>query len=119
MKKVFIFSTGLFWLFVLITWAESRKTVDKTEETKVVAEKQYDFIEIAKHSAPNDCWMVIDGVVHDITAYLPDHPSNPKIIVPWCGKEASEAYRTKTKGRKHSAEADTLLIKYRIGVVRN
>lgn len=33
----------------------------------------------------------------------------------WCGKEATDAYRTKTKGRPHSPYADQLLPTYRIG----
>ena len=50
--------------------------------------------------------MAIHGKVLDITTYLPDHPSRPEVIERWCGKEASEAYDTKTKGRRHSQEAD-------------
>ena len=44
-----------------------------------------------------------------MTAYLPDHPSRPEVIEAWCGKEASNAYDTKTKGRRHSETADRLL----------
>jgi hypothetical protein len=36
--------------------------------------------------------------------------------VPWCGKEATEAYNTK-QGRLHSPYADELLAKYRIGTL--
>ena len=43
--------------------------------------------------------------------------SDPAAILPWCGKDASEAYRTKTRGRPHSPYADTLLPKYRIGAL--
>lgn len=61
--------------------------------------------------------MAIEGKVYDLTAYLPEHPSKPGLILPWCGKEASEAYRTKTRGRTHSARADQLLAKYEVGRV--
>jgi len=59
--------------------------------------------------------MIIAGEVYDFSAYLPKHPSNPRYVLPWCGKEASEAYRTKTTGRSHSSRADQLLPAYRIG----
>jgi cytochrome b involved in lipid metabolism len=59
--------------------------------------------------------MAIRGSVYNLTAYLPDHPSRPSIIEPWCGKEASDAYNTKIKARAHSAEADALVTKYKIG----
>lgn len=59
--------------------------------------------------------MAIRGAVYDLSTYLPEHPSRPDIVLPWCGKEASEAYNTKMKGRPHSPYADELLAKYRIG----
>ena len=74
--------------------------------------------ELAKHARPDDCWMAIRGSVYDITKYLPDHPSRPEIIEPWCGKEATQAYETKTKGRKHSEAADKMLPAYRIGTFK-
>ena len=59
--------------------------------------------------------MAIRGGVYDLSAYLPEHPSRPELVLPWCGKEATEAYNTKTKGRPHSPYSDELLNKYRIG----
>jgi len=37
------------------------------------------------------------------------------LVLPWCGKEATEAYNTKTKGRPHAPYADELLAKYKLG----
>ncbi len=59
--------------------------------------------------------MAIRGSVYDLATYLPSHPSRPQAIEPWCGKDATDAYNTKTKGRQHSNRADILLLKYRIG----
>ena len=59
--------------------------------------------------------MAIRGGVYDLSAYLPEHPSRPVLIEPWCGKEATEAYNTKTKGRPHAPFADELLAKNKIG----
>ncbi len=75
----------------------------------------YTLAEVARHASQDDCWMIIAGEVYDFSAYLPKHPSNPRYVLPWCGKEASEAYRTKTTGRSHSSRADQLLPAYRIG----
>ena len=71
--------------------------------------------ELARHARSDDCWMAIRGGVYDLTKYLPDHPSRPEVIEPWCGKEATLAYETKTKNRKHSEMADRMLPAYRIG----
>lgn len=116
MRKLFYLGTGLFWLAILAFWTESR-TPPSAVTPAAPAQPQHTIplTEVARHSSAEDCWMAIDGQVYDLTAYLPAHPSKPSVIVPWCGREASEAYRTKTKGRPHSPEADQLLRSYRIG----
>jgi hypothetical protein len=55
--------------------------------------------------------------VYDFGVYIPEHRTRPDVITAWCGKEATEAYNTKTKGRPHSLYADALLAKYRIGAL--
>ncbi|NEW97793.1 cytochrome b5-like heme/steroid binding domain-containing protein [Rhodopseudomonas sp. BR0G17] len=114
MRKLFYVSTAAFWIAVAGFWI-GNLLVPGTDTSATAAEREIGAAELARHAVPKDCWMAIRGNVYDITAYLPDHPSRPSIIEPWCGKEASEAYDTKTKGRKHSPEADALLPKYRIG----
>lgn len=61
--------------------------------------------------------MASDGQVYDLGSYLPGPPADPEVIPAWCGREAGEAYRTKQKGRPHSARADHLLDTYRIGAL--
>lgn len=118
-RKLFFFATALFWLAVLSIWAGSRWWPAPDGEAPVVAQKGYLLAEVARHASGDDCWMAINGNVYDLTAYLPEHPSRPSIILPWCGKEASEAYRTKTRGRPHSPEAEQLLVTYRIGLLES
>lgn len=117
MRKLFIFASALFWVAIFTTWAASSRAPGSPAESAAAADRRISLDEVARHAVADDCWMVINGVVYDITSYLPEHPSNPRIVVPWCGKEASDAYRTKTRGRAHSVEADALLNNYRIGVV--
>jgi len=120
MRKIFIVSTVLFWLAVIGLWSASRWSPTTPTATAVVAsEKRYTLQEVAQHKEPDDCWMVIGGTVYNLSTYLPQHPSDPAIILPWCGKEATQAYQTKTKGRSHSSYANQLLPQYRIGKLRN
>lgn len=65
--------------------------------------------EVALHASPEDCWLVIDGLVYELTDYLEEHPAPAGVIESWCGREASRAYHTKQRGRAHSAAADRLL----------
>jgi cytochrome b involved in lipid metabolism len=116
MRKLFIVSTLAFWLAVVGFWVTGLWFPAETSGGEAVAaEPVWALAELARHDKAEDCWMAIDGAVFDFSAYLPQHPSKPDVILPWCGKEATEAYRTKTKGRPHSAYADQLLPQYRIG----
>ena len=119
MKKLFISSTLLFGIAVTGFWLAAALAPEPVGQRAVAApaDKQYSLQDVARHATPGDCWMSINGQVYDFTAYLPGHPADPAVIQPWCGKDASEAYRTKTRGRPHSPYADTLLPKYRIGAL--
>lgn len=117
MRRLFLLATGAFWLAVLAFWLAGRGAgpLPPAQPALPAGGQLWSLAEVAAHAAPEDCWMAIDGQVYDVSAYLPEHPSRPAIIVPWCGREASEAYRTKGKGRSHSLAADQLLATYRIG----
>lgn len=117
MRKLVLIATALFWTAVAVFAATGTATPPPPAAKTSGAVQPYTLAEVARHATEADCWMAINGVVYDLTAYLPDHPTRPSVIVPWCGKEASEAYRTKTKGRPHTPEADQLLSRYRIGVL--
>ncbi len=41
------------------------------------------------HKSPEDCWVLIDGKVYDITQYIKDS-SEPEKIAPFCGSFAFE-----------------------------
>lgn len=114
MRTLYFGSTAVFWLAVLGFWIGST-WAPEAPQPAVAAEREVTAAELARHATPADCWMAIRGGVYDLTEYLPDHPSRPQVIEPWCGKEATEAYNTKTRGRAHSGEADAMLPKYRIG----
>ena len=36
--------------------------------------------EVAKHNKPDDCWVVINGYVYDLTRFLPNHPGGQDVI---------------------------------------
>lgn len=119
MRSVFLLSTALFWMAVVAFWSSPLWLPEEISGPgAVAADKAVTLAEVARHATPGDCWMAVDDVVYDFTAYLPQHPADPGLMTAWCGKEATEAYRTKAKGpkgRPHSSHADQLLPKYRIG----
>ena len=119
MRRIFLGSTVLFWLIVTCFWASTLWLPrELAGDGALAADKVYTLADVGRHASVGDCWMVIDAKVYDFSAYLPQHPADPSLMLDWCGKEASQAYRTKTKGRPHSPYADQLLPKYRIGALR-
>jgi cytochrome b involved in lipid metabolism len=117
MRKLYYFSTFVFWFAVLAFWAGNSMLPVEEEGVVVAADNTISPADLARHDQPQDCWMAIRGSVYDISSYVLQHPSPPEIILPWCGKEATVAYETKTRGRPHSSYADGLLPGYRIGVI--
>jgi|UniRef100_Q07P44 cytochrome b involved in lipid metabolism len=116
MRRLFVVTTTAFWMAVAAFWIGSLSSpIAQQPAAPATTDRAISAAELAQHATPETCWMAIRGGVYDLAAYLPDHPSRPQIIEPWCGKEATEAYATKTKGRAHTREADELLPKYRIG----
>jgi cytochrome b involved in lipid metabolism len=118
MRKLYIGSTAAFWAIVGALWLASISAPNTQPQNPSAAHNGYSLKNIASHDKANNCWMAIHGKVYDITTYLPEHPSRPEIIERWCGKEASEAYDTKTKGRRHSQDADRQLETYLIGELK-
>lgn len=73
--------------------------------------------ELAVHDGIESCWLAIEGRVYDVSEYLPTHPAPPDVLLPWCGREASDGMRTKGYGRDHSPAAWAMLDDYAIGTL--
>ena len=117
MRKLFFIGTGLFWLIVIAVAVAAWLLPPAPKDTLKEKIHRISLAEVAQHSSAEDCWMVINGTVYNLTAYLPEHPSKPSIILPWCGREATGAYQTKTRGRAHSPQADQALADFSMGLV--
>jgi len=67
--------------------------------------------EVSKHNSQNDCWMIMDNSVYNITPYLPNHPGGIGAILPYCGKDGAAAFAS----LPHSSFAASLLSNYFVG----
>merc|ERR1719162_646619 len=52
----------------------------------------YTLEEVAKHTTKNDCWVVVDGNVLDVTSFLSQHPGGELAILTFAGKDATEEF---------------------------
>ena len=68
--------------------------------------------EVSKHNSENDCYLIINNKVYDVSSYIGYHPGGLWSIVSFCGKEATGIF-----ARIHSNRAWDLLRRYKIGTI--
>mmetsp|Transcript_28788 Transcript_28788/g.40472 ORF Transcript_28788/g.40472 Transcript_28788/m.40472 type:complete len:153 (-) Transcript_28788:1172-1630(-) len=49
--------------------------------------------ELQRHNTANDCWVIYDGDVYDMTDYAKRHPGGSSIITKYAGTDATAAYK--------------------------
>ncbi len=87
--------------------------------------KLFTLEEVSKHNNKNDCWLVIDNKVYDVTSFIALGKHPPQIEM-GCGKDATKLFRERTteegekvgSGTPHSENAKRLLENYYIGNVK-
>eukprot|EP01091_Cochliopodium_minus_P017178 TRINITY_DN665_c0_g1_i1.p1 TRINITY_DN665_c0_g1~~TRINITY_DN665_c0_g1_i1.p1 ORF type:complete len:525 (-),score=214.66 TRINITY_DN665_c0_g1_i1:49-1623(-) len=53
---------------------------------------EYTLEEVGKHKSEQDCWVVVNGQVLNVTEFLNEHPGGKKSILLFAGKDASEEF---------------------------
>lgn len=82
--------------------------------------KEYTTEEIAKHTADDDCWMIIGNEnnggakVYDVSNYLDDHPGGAEVMLDVSGQNADEFF----EDIGHSQDARNELEKHLIGIYK-
>lgn len=73
---------------------EGGKTASKPSNPKdfQVPEKEFSMEEVAKHNKKEDLWVVVKGVVLDLTNWLDEHPGGPQAIMNFMGRDATEEF---------------------------
>lgn len=133
-KKPFQAAAGVLWtalfaffLFLYFISPPAPKNAETKNQTASVKNESslsntaitLNTAEIQKHSTQDDCWMIIDSKVYNLTTYLNSHPGGPGVMLPYCGGDATKAYATKDapKPSPHSDYAASLLDSFYIGDV--
>ncbi|CAM6098804.1 unnamed protein product [Calypogeia fissa] len=68
---------------------------------------------VAEHNTVDDCWIIINDKVYDVTQFGKDHPGGP-VIFTQAGRDGTDYFRV-----FHSAKAWTYLQEYYIGDLKN
>ena len=88
---------------------------DVSENEERVA--MYSLEEVGMHGQPQDCWMVIEGQVYDVSEFVKQdlHPGGDEILK-GCGIDATELFVDRPGGEgSHSSKARAMLDQYLIG----
>jgi len=73
----------------------------------------YFMDEVMRHNMKDDCWIVIDDKVYDITDFIPVHPGGQNLICTVAGKDASDFFHQ----LHHPMILDIFGVDYCIGTV--
>lgn len=74
---------------------------------------EYTLAEVSEHWQTNDCWVVVEDLVYDITEFVDEHPGGQYIVMEHAGRDATLVFR----GSRHSQDAYNMLDKYLIGIL--
>ncbi|KAL5724837.1 Cytochrome b5 isoform A [Ranunculus cassubicifolius] len=73
--------------------------------------KLYSMKEAAEHNKKDDCWIVVDGKVYDVSDYLDEHPGGDDVLLTATGRDATEDF----EDAGHSKDAIKLMEEFCIG----
>jgi len=84
--------------------------------------KFFTMEQISKHNNKNDCYLLIEGKVYDVTKFIASGKHPPDIEM-GCGKDATILFKQRRtpdgqiigSGKPHSAKAEELLQNFYIG----
>ncbi len=86
-----------------------------TVNSKIFAADIYSNDDVAEHDTVDDCWVVYDNYVYDISDYVESHDVYME-IADWCGMDMTIDFETKAGiGRDHRQSSYSLLEYYKIG----
>lgn len=77
-------------------------------------ERAFTSLQVAQHNSKQDCWLIINGMVLDVTEFLEEHPGGEEILMESTGEDVTQKF----EDIGHSKAANNLLLKYHIGYLQ-
>ena len=89
MAMLLCFACGIYFFWQSKQTSSSRNSSSKNGENTTPITKE----ELALHSdVTNDCWILIDDTVYDVTQYAPTHPGGGEYVTDFCGSNATKDF---------------------------
>jgi flavocytochrome c len=72
--------------------AEAPKAAAAPAPAAQGGDKIYTAEEVAKHNTESDCWVIVNGMVLDVTSFLDEHPGGKQAVLLFAGRDATEEF---------------------------
>ncbi|KAL0349157.1 UNVERIFIED_CONTAM: cytochrome, seed isoform [Sesamum angustifolium] len=69
--------------------------------------------QVSAHNTSEDCWVIINAKVYNVTNYLNDHPGGDEVLLAAAGKDASEEF----EDVGHGSAARLMLDEFYVGEI--
>lgn len=90
---------------------KSGKGLFGAQSTVGQEKKTYTREEVALHNSEDDCWVIIDCKVYNVTKYISLHPGGASVLKNNAGKDTSVGFQK----AKHSRRASDILADLYVG----
>lgn len=97
-------------IVLLMSKKAESKTAKKAQPKVAVDPTTLTAQEVAKHNTREDCWIIVDNKVYDVTDYIDDHPGGDTIM-----NNAGADSTVGVHGPQHPASMWDVLQLYYIG----
>lgn len=98
--------------------ASSQTSSEPASQTPNPTGQLYSASAVAERNTKSNCWIIINKSVYDVTEYIDSHPGGADLITEYCGKDATQAFRTQGGEGQHSPSANSILNEYVIGTLQ-
>ncbi|XP_057783629.1 cytochrome b5-like [Salvia miltiorrhiza] len=75
--------------------------------------KVFTYSDVSAHKTSDDCWVIINGKVYNVTSYLDEHPGGDEVILGQAGNDASQEF----EDVGHGSAARLMLDEFYVGEV--
>ncbi|MEM4137160.1 MAG: cytochrome b5 domain-containing protein [Candidatus Anstonellaceae archaeon] len=91
-----------------------QKTKEINQQSNPEQNKVFSMQEVQKHNNKEDCFIVIDKKVYNMTEFIAKN-THPQIIVEFCGKDGTQIFYNRPNLGPHPKNAFSTLQTYYIG----
>ncbi len=75
-----------------ILHGREKQSEKRKDHAKVSAMRKISMQEVERHNTPDDCWVVINGKVYDLSLFHKEHPGGAEVITNNAGKDVSTLF---------------------------